>query len=46
MKAGPGEKSAVKAADYEMVKRDLDKVIELAPDLSMLIIIEVMCFLS
>ena len=32
LKAGPGEKSAVKAADYEMVKRDLDKVIELAPD--------------
>lgn len=32
LKANPGEKSAVKAADYEMVKRDLDKVIELAPD--------------
>ena len=32
MKANPGEKSAVNAAVYEMVKRDLDKVIELAPD--------------
>lgn len=32
LKVNPGEKSAVKAADYEMVKRDLDKVIELAPD--------------
>ncbi|WP_455673961.1 tetratricopeptide repeat protein [Phocaeicola sp.] len=28
----PGEKRAVKASEYEMVKRDLDKVIELAPD--------------
>lgn len=30
--SGTEEKTTVKAVDYEMVKRDLDKVIELAPD--------------
>lgn len=32
LKADSGEKNAVKAVDYELVKHDLDKVIELAPD--------------